>query len=213
MGSVSAAIRCRKCSILNRAASICMHRIPPSHWRREAYRAAPDLVNAIKGGRSHCGELSGRGYTRTDQAAGKSPRPAQRGNRQKASRERIGNCQVQVTGRRLLWGEIVFSDAPVRAKVRLSSVSNLTTEASTLRPVIRLTQCREGGPMHDGRIADYRKRRESCVRRAELKDSHADEWARLAGHWEMLAWIRERMPIVADRHGCERDHASNARRA
>jgi hypothetical protein len=67
--------------------------------------------------------------------------------------------------------------------------------------------------MHDDRIAVYRKRPEGCVRRARLKDSHADEWARLASHWEMLARVRERMPIVADRHDSERQQAANARRA
>jgi hypothetical protein len=42
---------------------------------------------------------------------------------------------------------------------------------------------------------------------------HADEWARLASHWEMLARIRERMPIITNRHDIERDQVPNARRA
>jgi hypothetical protein len=85
--------------------------------------------------------------------------------------------------------------------------------ASTLRPVIRFAQCTEDGAMHDDRIAVYRKRSQGCVRRAKLKDSLADEWARLASHWEMLARIREQMSIIAGGYDSQRDQVPNTLRA
>jgi hypothetical protein len=67
--------------------------------------------------------------------------------------------------------------------------------------------------MHDERIAYYRKLSEGCVRRAKQEGGHTDEWARLASHWELLARIRERMPIIADRYDSERNQVPNALRA
>ena len=67
--------------------------------------------------------------------------------------------------------------------------------------------------MHDERIAYYRKLSEGCVQRAKLEGGHPDEWARLASHWESLARIRERMPIIADRYDSERGQVPNALRA
>jgi hypothetical protein len=64
--------------------------------------------------------------------------------------------------------------------------------------------------MHDERIAYYRKLSEGCVRRAKQEGGHTDEWAHLASHWELLARIRERMPIIADRYDFERDQVPNA---
>lgn len=72
---------------------------------------------------------------------------------------------------------------------------------------------KEGEAMHDDRIAVYRQRSEGCVWRARLKDSHADEWARLASHWEMLARICEHMPMITRRRDTERDQIQNAHRA
>ena len=66
--------------------------------------------------------------------------------------------------------------------------------------------------MYDERIAYYRKLSEGRIWRAKLEGGHTEEWARLAGHWELLARIRERMPIVADRYDSERDQVPNARR-
>ena len=66
--------------------------------------------------------------------------------------------------------------------------------------------------MHDERTAYCRKHSEGCVWRARLKDSHADEWARIASHWEMLARIRERMPMIARRQESEREQIPNAQR-
>ena len=43
--------------------------------------------------------------------------------------------------------------------------------------------------MYDERIAYYRKLSEGCIWRAKLEGGHTEEWARLAGHWELLARI------------------------
>jgi len=64
--------------------------------------------------------------------------------------------------------------------------------------------------MHEERIAYYRKLSEGCVRRAKQEGGHTDEWAHLASHWELLARIREQMPIIADRYDFERDQVPNA---
>jgi hypothetical protein len=44
-----------------------------------------------------------------------------------------------------------------------------------------------------------------------MKGSQADEWTRLASHWELPARIHGRMPMIARRHDPERGQVPNAR--